>query len=209
MKLREFLDLAGQDRLVEQLRRLSPDSYQEFVEQLQEDLLYVVGLIEGDAKDFHDALEDELNREIVRLLNARFYIASHDHDEGGHVDVHVRSPDGKYSWLAEAKIDNGPAYLTAGMHQLSDRYVRGTPDHNCGCFLVYIQKADCTERFAGWRKHFSGLGSDFEALEVFDATVRQGLSFRSDYVLDRIGKGAPKYSVLHVGVSAYRPASAP
>lgn len=205
-RLRDHLEAAGQDELVEQLRRLQPESYQDFIEQLQRDLLFVVGLIEGDAKDFHDALEDELNREIVRLLTARFQCASHDHDEGGHVDVRVRSRDGRFTWLAEAKIDKGPAYLTAGMHQLSDRYARGTPDHNHGGFLVYIQKARCAERFKEWRDHFCGQ-TDFEALEVNDSQLRTGLSFQSHYVLNRMGDGVPKYCVLHVGVTAYREAS--
>lgn len=94
------------------------------------------------------------------------------------------------------------------MHQLSDRYSRGTPDHNHGCFLVYIQKARCAERFKAWREHFSGLTANFESLEVVDAELRPSLTFRSHYVLNRIGAGAPKYSVLHVGVTAYREASA-
>lgn len=208
MPLKDLLEAYGQQELVEQLIRLQPANYEDFVAQLRRDLMYVIGLVEGDAKDFHDALEDELNRAIVRLMRSRFYNASHDHDEGGHVDIHIRSRDGRYSWLAEAKIDKGPAYLTAGVHQLSDRYARGTPEHNHGGFIVYIQKARCAERFADWRKHFSGLSGDFEAVEVFDSATRTGLAFDSKYVLDRIGAGAPKYTVLHVGVTAYRPASA-
>ena len=207
-KFREFLETSGQDELLEQLKRLHPESYDEFVATLHKDLIYVVGLIEADSKDFHDALEDELNREIVRLLNARFYIAGHDTDENGHVDVHVRSRDGRFSWLAEAKIDKGVAYLTAGVHQLSDRYARGTPESHCGGFLVYIQKSRCAERFKGWRDHVSGLVAELEDLEVGDSTLRGGLTFNSRYVLNRMGEGVPKYSVLHIGVSAYRDASA-
>lgn len=208
MPLRDHLAAYGPRGLIEQLIRLEPESYEEFVSQLRRDLLFAVGKIEGDAKDFMDVGEDRLNREIVRLMSMRFYIASHDHDEGGHVDIHIRSPDGRYSWLAEAKIDKGPAYLTAGMHQLSDRYARGTPDHNQGGFIIYIQRARSAERFAEWRRHFSGLGDQFEELEIFDSDARPGLAFDSRYVLDRIGAGAPKFSVLHIGVTAYRPAGA-
>lgn len=207
MPLKDLLETYGQRELVEQLIRLQPANYEDFVGQLHRDLLYVVGEIEGDAKDFQSASEDELNREIVRLMRCRFYNASHDHDEGGHVDIHIRSRDGRYSWLAEAKLDNGPAYLTAGVHQLSERYARGTPHHNHGGFIVYIQKKRCAERFANWRKHFSGLVNEFEALEVLDSGMRVGLTFDSKYILDRIGAGAPKYTVLHIGVTAYRPAN--
>lgn len=207
MRLQDLLDTYGQPELIEQLRRLQPADYDDFVDQLQKDLLYVIDLIEGDAKDFHDASEDELNREVVRLLRARSYTASHDHDEGGHVDVHVRSRDGRFSWLAEAKLDNGPAYLTSGVHQLSNRYARGTQDHNHGALIVYIQKDRCTERFATWRKHFSQLTADFEGLEVADCAFRQTLAFKSRYVLQRMGAAGPKYQVLHIAVSAFRPAS--
>lgn len=208
MPLKDLLETYGQQELVEQLIRLQPASYTDFVEQLHRDLIYVIGLVEGDAKDFHDALEDELNRELVRLLRSRFYSASHDHDEGGHVDIHIRSRDGRFSWLAEAKLDKGPAYLKAGVHQLSDRYARGTPEHNHGGFVVYIQKARCSERFSDWRAHFAALTDEFEGLEVSDSASRQGLAFSSKYVLDRIGAASPKYTVLHLGVSAFRTANA-
>lgn len=208
MPLKELLDTYGQAELVEQLRRLQPADYEDFVSQLHEDLLFVIGLIEGDAKDFHNADEDQLNREIVRLMRSRFHNASHDNDEGGHVDIHIRSRDGRFSWLAEAKIDNGHAYLTAGLHQLSNRYARGTPDNNHGGFIIYIQRARCTERFASWRSHFTNLTSEFEALEVLDYHARGILSFDSKYVLERMGAGGSKYQVLHLGVSVFRPASA-
>lgn len=205
--LRETLENYGQDELLEQLIRLSPKNYEEFINTLYSDLDFIVGLIEADAKDYHDASEDELNRQIVRLLSARFYRASHDHDEGGHVDVRVTSRDGKYSWLAEAKLDKGPAYLKSGMHQLTERYARGTPNHNAGGFLVYIQKAKCAERFSEWRMEFGKHLNDFEDLSIEDCPNRKGLAFFSEFVLPRIGVGVPKYRVRHVGVSAFRPAS--
>lgn len=207
-KLRDHLDACGQSELLAQLRRLAPESYEEFIGTLYGDLDHLVGLIEADAKDFCEASEDELNRELVRLLRARFYVASHDHDEGGHVDVHVRSRDGQYSWLAEAKLDNGPAYLSKGVDQLTERYAKGTPGHHCGGFLVYIQKALCAERLAGWKDHFTANSSQYEDLTVEACTARTGLAFYSEFVLPRIGRGAPKYRIRHIAVSAFRQASA-
>lgn len=206
--LRETLENYENDELLEQLIRLSPRSYDEFINTLYSDLDFVIGLIEADAKDYHDASEDELNRQIVRLLTARFYHASHDHDEGGHVDVRVASRNGKYSWLAEAKLDKGPAYLKSGMHQLTERYARGTPNHNAGGFLIYIQKAGCADRFATWKDEFKTHTADFEDLSIEDCPNRSGLAFFSEFVLPRMGKGVPKYKVRHVGVSAFRTASA-
>jgi hypothetical protein len=205
--LRDLLHIYSQDELLEQFKRISPTSYQEFIGILYSDLDQLIGLVESDAKDFIDALEDELNRELVRLLRARFYNASHDHDEGGHVDVHVRSRDGRYSWLAEAKIDRGPEYILGGLNQLIDRYAKGTPDHHCGSVIVYIQKDRCTDRFAAWRSHLAANSGTFEEFSEEDCTVRRGLSFYTEFVLPRIGAGAPKYRVRHIGVSIFRPAS--
>lgn len=206
--LREMLEICGQKDIAEQFDRICPENYEKFLGTLYKDLDFVVGLIEADAKDYHNASEDELNRQIVRLLRARFYHASHDHDEGGHVDVRVESRDGQFSWLAEAKLDNGPVYLKSGMLQLTDRYSRGTPNHNAGGFLIYIQKAKCSERFATWKEEFKNQKADFEDLSIEDCKNRTGLAFFSEFVLPRMGNAVPKYRVRHIGVSAFRTASA-
>ncbi len=206
--LREHLECCGQSELLSQFRRLSPESYDDFIGILNSDLEDLIGLVEADAKDFIESSEDELNRELVRLLRARFYSASHDHDEGGHVDIRVQSRDGRYSWLAEAKLDNGPAYLEKGVHQLTDRYVRGTPGHNCGALIVYVQRSRCAERFENWKKHFQSISEKFEELSFTDCHSRKGLSFYSEFVLSRMGAGAPRYQIRHLAVSAFRVASA-
>lgn len=199
--------MCGQTELLTQLRRLDPRDYDDFVDVIYDDLDELVGLVEADAKDFHDASEDELNRELVRLLRARFYIASHDHDEGGHVDVRIASRDGKYSWLAEAKLDNGPAYLASGMVQLTTRYTRGTPNHNAGALLIYVQRDNCSGRMLNWRTEFAAKLTEYDGLEVTDCSRRPGLAFVSEFHLPRIGTAAPKYRVRHVAVTAFRPAS--
>jgi len=205
--LRELLSTYGQDELLEQFIRISPRTYDEFIDTLYADLDYIVGLIEADAKDFESAGEDELNREIVRLLQARFHQASHDHDEGGHVDVRVVSRSGKFSWLAEAKLDKGAAYLQKGVHQLADRYARGTPGHHCGGFLIYVQKSRCAERFKNWRDGFSQQTADFKNLSIDDCPQRTEYSFYSNFILPRIGEGPPPYRIRHMAVSAFREAN--
>ena len=204
----EFYDSTG-GSLLRQLRRDQPRDYADFVDVFYADLEDLIGLMEGDAKDLMSASEDFLNRELVRLLNARSYIASHDHDEGGHVDIHVKPGNRLFTWLGEAKLDNGPEYILAGLHQLTKRYARGTAGHNCGGVLVYFQKDRCSERFAAWRERLKvGEVDNFEQLVVQDCNGRSGLTFQSDFVLNRIGCLAPKYQVRHIAVSLYRPASA-
>lgn len=194
-------------QLALQLRREQPRDYSEFIEGLYVDLDELVGFMEGDAKDLMSQGEDFLNRYLVNLLKARTYNASHDHDEGGHVDVHVRSRDGRFSWLGEAKLDGGPSKLFAGVEQLTDRYARGTPGHNCGGLLIYVQKDKISNRMAGWQKEFEGCGT-YDIVATAQCAARPGLAFYSDIVLPRIGTAAPFYRIRHIGISLYRPASA-
>ncbi len=201
--LEDYLQL--NPALHDQWRRLSPKSYAEFIDLLHQDLDQLVGMLEADAKDLGDAGEDVISRNLVRLLKARFYVAGHDTDEGGHVDIHVRSPNGSYSWLAEAKLDNGPAYVGSGLKQLTERYARGTAGHNVGAVLIYFQKKRCAERFAEWRTYLDQtLRGDYEDLTIEDCPIKPGLAFHSEYVLPRIGAGAPKYRVRHIAVSLFR-----
>lgn len=189
------------------LKHSCPASYEEFIDTLYTDLDALIGSLESDAKDFAKAGEDFLNRELVRLLNARYYCASHDNDEGGHVDIHVRAPMKGFSWLGEAKLDNGPAYILSGLNQLVSRYARGTPGNNAGGLLVYFQKDRCSDRFQEWRTALEQEHKDsFEGLEVSDCSRRPGLAFESKFVLKRIGSAAPKYQVRHIAVSLFRQA---
>lgn len=202
----EFYDPNG--GLLRQLRREQPLDYPDFIDVFYADLEDLIGLLEGDAKDLMTANEDFLNRELVRLLNARSYVASHDHDEGGHVDIHVKPGSRRFSWLGEAKRDKGSANYWAGLVQLTERYARGTPGHNCGGLLIYFQNDRCSERFAEWRQNFEAKGkTDLKELSVHDGSGRAGLTFQSDFVLERIGTKAPKYQVRHIAVSLYRAAS--
>lgn len=190
-----------------QLRREHPRDYKEFIDGLYHDLDELIGFMEGDAKDLMSQGEDFLNRYLVNLLKARTYNASHDHDEGGHVDVHVRSRDGRFSWLGEAKLDSGSSKLFAGLQQLTDRYARGTANHNCGGLLIYVQKDKISDRMANWQKEFEGCKA-YDVRSITACAMRPGLAFYSDIVLSRIGTAAPFYKVRHIGVSLYRVASA-
>lgn len=202
--LRETLAVCGLPELLALYERIHPRTYQEFVFRIYDDLDACVGQLESDAKDFDAASEDSVSRAIVRLLAGRCHHASHDHDEGGHVDIRIGSRDGRFSWLAEAKIYRSNSNLDKGMDQLIDRYAKGTAGHNRGGLLIYVQAERCAERLAGWKKYHEGQTAKYEELETSLCIARQGLSFFSAFVLPRLGKGAAKYEVRHMAVSLYR-----
>ena len=202
--LREHLEASGQPEFLALYERIYPRTYDELVLRLYADLDACIGQMEADAKDFMFAHEDVINRELVRLLQRTGHQASHDHDEGGHVDVRVVSRDGKYSWLAEAKILRDTGYLDAGMDQLLNRYTRGTPGHNKGGFVVYVQLDRAAERFSRWREFHEGQAGKYEDLESRSCSERPGLAFFSSFVLPRLGTGVDKHEIRHVAVSLYR-----
>lgn len=209
--LQEFLDaIGGDEEFLMLTRRRNPRSYDEFIEVLYSDLDEILGLFEADAQDFMKWSEDEINRTLVRDLRLRYYVARHDVDEGGHVDIHVEPRNGKYSWLGEAKLDEGPKYVYKGLRQLTERYARGTPGHNCGGVLIYVQKDNCSGRLKRYQETLQNemAKEETEGLEIYPCNRRPGLAFFSKFVLPRIGPDAPRYCVRHMAVSLYRPATA-
>lgn len=207
MQLGDFLKLFNQNELTEFCRRTSPENYEAFVQQIHSDIFDIVNLIEADSKDYLSRSEDEINRDIVRNLKSKNYNASHDTDENGHVDIHIISRNNRYTWLAEAKIYNGPSYIEDGVDQLTTRYARGTEGHNHGGILIYIKNSSCEDKFKAWRTHFSLLSDKYKNLAVQDNCRRSSMSFKSEHSLNRIGLSSANYNLLHIGISIYREAS--
>lgn len=206
--LEEYVEAYGNRELAKQAKRLNPQSYNDFWEILNEDLEELVGQLESDAKDFISAEEDEITRALVRSLKARFYDASHETDEGGHVDVTVRSQCRKYSMLGEAKRSKkGSGYLLDGFKQLTSRYARGTPSHNRGAMLIYVQQGKAAETLARYKNVLEANSASFENIEFEQCALREGLAFNTSHVLERIGQGAPKYIVRHIALCLNRTAS--
>jgi hypothetical protein len=201
-RLSEFISFFGKKELIRMIDDSTPGTYAEFLEEFYEDLDFVIGLLEADAKDTMSWGEDEVNRALVRLLRARHHRASHDHDEGGHVDIRVESRDSKFSWLGEAKLDNGPKYIESGLDQLVDRYSRGTPNHNAGGLLIYTQKADCAGMMKNWSTELKS--KQLNGFELEECKLRPKLAFYSSFVIPRIGPQGEKYKVRHIGISLFR-----
>lgn len=59
----------------------------------------------------------------------------------------------EYKWYAEAKLWNGPKYLSGGLNQLMTRYASGRQPM-LG-FFIYFQKPDLVNKMADWRNHIT------------------------------------------------------
>lgn len=207
--LGDAIDLVGKSYLLDRLLVQVPRNYDEFISNLYREMDLAISFMESDAADFMIAEEDLISRALIRSLKQKCFIATHETDSGGHCDITVNSADQAYSWLGEAKRWNGPAYIKGGFDQLLQRYSKGTPGHNHGGLLLYIQKDRCADLVKAWRDHLDSIAVQYEALQLADDVERPGLAFRSTQVHERIGDAGPRYNVRHVGISLYRPASAP
>src|SRR5689334_10400157 len=89
--------------LDETIRRRGPRNYNEFVEQLYDDLQASFADLERQARNYTLATEDQITNVICHGLRCFGYIAQHDVDSSGHVDISVSAPQNKYMWMGEAK----------------------------------------------------------------------------------------------------------
>lgn len=150
----ERLDNISLAVLKKTIRRLSPLSYEEFIEVLYEDIELAIQALEDDRQLFGNTkmCEDQISSIIFKQLNKEAYDATHDTQIGGHIDALVKCRNNKFRWMAEAKIWKGTQYLTGGMQQLLTRYSNGS-ESDAG-FLIYFREEDnVSSKMADWRRH--------------------------------------------------------
>lgn len=124
-------------------------TYQEFIDQLYEDIDESIYALQATRELRQDDGEDRITLDILVGLNRQGYQATHDSKTGGHVDLSVRL--GAHSWIGEAKKDGN---FHEGYLQLTSRYVQasGNYAHDQGGLLFYmVQSADALGKLTGWR----------------------------------------------------------
>ena len=124
-------------------------TYEEFVEQLYEDIDESIYALQASRELRQDDCEDRISQDILFGLSRQGYQTTHDTKTGGHVDLSVRLGD--HSWIGEAKKDGN---FKEGFLQLTTRYVQtsGNFAHDHGGLLFYIiQTPDALGKLNGWR----------------------------------------------------------
>ena len=136
------------------MTRLTPKSYQQFIDTLYEDIDEIIKKLAKDRQAFlikyqsaaNDIklFEDDINHQIVRALDYKDYRVSHDKFCNGHVDVYVELDNYPYIWLGECKIWSGASNIDTGFKQLNNAYSTGEDDECCGGVIVYFVDTDTT-----------------------------------------------------------------
>lgn len=172
-------------------------SYEFFLETLYADLESCLKRIEEDPKVRADDGEDRISQEIISMLVAMNYDASHDETVGGHSDIVVRA--GKdFLFVGEAKIHKDYDYLLKGWNQLTTRYMRGTPHADHGALIVYVRVKNCASVVEKWAEHLD----DQKLTDYKRGTcpVRQELGFRTEHKHESSGRTV---HVRHIAVSMH------
>ncbi|WP_306047889.1 hypothetical protein [Nioella sp. MMSF_3534] len=131
----------------------------------------------------HSESEDQLNSRIVGMLASAGLNASHDTQWGGHVDVAVTGPD-DFFWMAEAKFDNGYAWLKKGFYQLTTRYMPGCEGADCGELIIYGRKKNALKALKNWASVIARL----DQCRMEEDHCDEKLWFRTSHVSEGTGR---------------------
>jgi hypothetical protein len=168
-------------------------TYQEFIDQLYEDLDQAIYALQASRELRQEDGEDRITADILSRLNVVGYRATHDTKSGGHVDLSVRLGD-DHSWIGEAKKDGN---FSEGFLQLSTRYVQtsGNFAHDQAGLLFYLIKTpDARRTLNGWKGKISAVANECE-----DCT-KNVLAFYSTHMLEGSGTAL---KVRTMGVALY------
>ncbi|SFR00764.1 hypothetical protein SAMN04487773_0965 [Enterobacter sp. kpr-6] len=137
------------------LKRKFAANNEQFVEQLYIDIDDAIHLLETQKHMYQQGHwgEDELTGVITAFLKGRNYDAEHDTQHGGHIDLLVKHQLGRFEWIGEAKLWDGPAYIYGGWTQLNERYGTGTYRDNFGGIIIYVKQKKSQEKFSAWQSH--------------------------------------------------------
>lgn len=158
--LEKFNRYAGKKFVMAALARArisEEGTYQEFVDQLYEDLDQAIYALHASREMRQEDSEDRITADILSRLSVIGYKATHDTKTGGHIDLSIRLGD-DHSWIGEAKKDGN---FQEGFLQLTSRYVQASGnfahDH-AGLLFYLVETPDALGKLNGWRDKISADG---------------------------------------------------
>lgn len=171
------------------------ESYEEFLEVLYSDLDYCNKLLVEHRQALQNDNEDRLSIQIVASLKFKGYIAEHDTQHGGHVDIFVKH--NQFTWIGEAKIHSTYDYLMDGFLQLTTRYSAGVYNETSGGLFIYIRNRDAKAVVDTWKEHLSCALAD--KIEFIDCTCNPDCFFSSI----RHPVSGKQYSIRHMPIALH------
>jgi hypothetical protein len=128
-------------RLIKCHKRKYPQSNNDFVSLLEEDISNCLSRMENSSEKHYSAREDDITGELVGNLFCLGYDASEQTKKNGAVDLTVKTEE--FKWIAEAKRGTSHLHIFEGFLQLLTRYVK--QDENAGILIYYQKKGAITQ----------------------------------------------------------------
>ncbi|MGV6473548.1 hypothetical protein [Azotobacter vinelandii] len=193
--LEKILELPDGNVLKVSLEQAIATTYESFYKLVENKILDATLELERNKALFFSLSEDQLTGIIVVSMKTAGFDAEHDTFRNGHTDILVKS--GRYEWLGEAKLDDGPAYLMEGFRQLSDRYTDGNQNSSRGGLLIYTKKQNKLKLLESWITHIS---ENYEISIEYTETCQETLTSTTAHEHQASGI---KYQIRHIPVSLY------
>jgi hypothetical protein len=178
--------------------RVQRKTLQDFVEVLYGDIDDIFKDIEESPQHRQNDTEDRLTDEIKIALRRFGYVAEHDPQRGGHVDLTVSDTVKPWTWLGEAKHYGSICDLREGFLQLATRYSNGDPSDNQGGILAYLKRPNAARQMKRWQDSLSSLR--LRKLSIAACHRRSGLAF---YSMHEHGTSGMPYRVRHMCLMLY------
>lgn len=194
--IKYLLDLPLNSPLKRLLKRELISCYDEFISLLHEDIEQQISQFEHNPQYYTSDSEDEMTAHIIRGLVLLGYTATHDAMNGGHADILVEDNKNNYTWLAEAKIYNGPKSIYKGYLQLTTRYTTGRLNENSSAILIYIHEKNKKSILGKWQDYLTNKKG--EAIQVKNTFIDG--TFVTSEEHDRSGI---EQTIKHFGVSLH------
>lgn len=170
------------------IKRQLVASHAEFVECVQHDLDDALKRLENNPQHHARETEDETTQHIVDIMEAIGYVASHNKQAGGNVDITIENKRRGYVWIAEAKKFDDVGDLREGYLQLATRYTpQMGPDGKLhGGLLAYLRRPDASTHMNSWKEHLLAQPVAVGAT-VEDCKIRLALGFLSEHKHASVG----------------------
>lgn len=155
--------------------RMGVDCYEDFVRALYRDLDWCVTIIQNEKKYCQPDKtgEDNISSRLRNALELMLYAADAKFMVGGNTDLTVKSFNGQYQWIGEAKLVDrvNNTHIWGGFLQLVTRYTSGDEPH--GGILIYIFAPDATSIMNKYQE-FTTTKSEYKFLYEDCLTRRAG-----------------------------------
>jgi len=203
-RLDELIELYGTSDVRALLARKMPESKDEFISQLYQDLKTAIDGLERSAHLLQGESENGLRTRLLRELRCFGYDARPEADERGHSDLLVEGHHLGVVWIGEAKKHGEYAWLSKGMKQLHTRYTTGR--HADMALLVFVFGSDASGVMQEWRRRLV----DTRVCGLVDGSCTSDLDdeLRFDSTHIHVGSGLQVVTRHFFAALYYRPEDA-